>query len=931
MKFSSKLSLSIIISGFVVLLIASFVLYELTYDSLIKSQIKYTKLITAEIAENMEHILNEKIKIALTLSNSPIVINTLESSCFLYENLSNEKRDDFIKSQNEKWKSIKDHTDSFILNYTNNKVSNFLKKQQALLKNEYGEIFLTNKFGALVASTSKLSTFAHAHKYWWKGSYNDGKGKFFLDDRGYDDSVGGYVLGIVVPIKNGKEIIGILKCNINVIGSISKVLSQSEKRISEKSQLVRSGGLVIFEKDIEPLSKRINNSISTKFKEMTSGAVIFADSDEKYLVGFSEIKMTHGTNKVCFGGTFESVDHKKGNTGESWYILCYYKLNEVLKPVNELLKKIAVVSITLIIVLMFVSFIIGKTISKPLKAVSDALQKLGEGTFDYQIKMIKNDEFENVIHSFNSMAEKLQNSTTTIEHLEKEIAEKVLAKKAFKKEKEKSEQYLHMAGVMFIGLDRNGFITLANEKACEILETKEEDIIGKNWFDNFLPEDNNTTIKKVFNQIMETDNLIHEYYENPVISKKGNEKIIAWHNTALYDNDANKIGMLCVGEDRTLRKKLEHEIIQTQKMNAVGTLAGGIAHDFNNILSIILGYSSFGLSMIDEDDRLYKSLSNINNGAIKAKDLTQQLLTFAKGGEPIKKIIAVNNLVKSSADFAISGSNSKCKYEFEPDTWNVEIDEGQMNQVIGNLVINAAQAMPDGGTITLKTENIEILESSLPNLEPGKYVKLCLQDEGTGISEQHLSRIFEPYFSTKQSGSGLGLATTYSIVKKHGGHIKVESIIEKGTRFIIHIPASLKKAVNNEKQIEKKHSGTGRVLIMDDEKMILDMLSVMLKSLGYRTSIVVDGNKAIKMYQKAFQAGDPFDIVILDLTIPGGMGGAKTIPMLKKIDSSAKFVVSSGYSTDPVMANFETYGFSDVMPKPFSKKQLVDLLERLNC
>ncbi len=495
--------------------------------------------------------------------------------------------------------------------------------------------------------------------------------------------------------------------------------------------------------------------------------------------------------------------------------------------------------------------------------------------------------------------------------------------------KERAEQYLMLAGVMFIGLDNHGIVTLANDKACDVLEAKREEILGKNWFENFIPHKEVKKVYEVYKQLMKGSIGITEYYENAILSIEGNEKIIAWHNSVIRAQDGNIIGTLGAGEDLTIRKRLENDLQQSQKMNAIGTLAGGIAHDFNNLLCIILGYASFGLSMIEKGDKLYDILLKINNGALNAQSLTQQLLTFAKGGEPIKKITDLNTLIMSSAEFSISGSKSKCIYDLAPDLWSVEIDEGQFNQVIGNLIINANQAMPDGGLINIKTLNIEVTAEITLSLTPGKYVKLIIVDNGFGISEKILSRIFEPYYTTKQSGSGLGLATTYSIVKKHGGYIEVESIVGSGTIFTINIPASSNGVLLKEELIENSHCGSGRILIMDDEELILELLCVILKSFGYEVTCASDGKNSIRLFQEAYEAGNPFDLVILDLTVPGGLGGAETILELHKIDPSIKAIVSSGYSNDPIMANYKEYGFLDVIPKPYSKKQLIEMLNRI--
>ncbi len=432
MRFSNKLSLVILTSGMIVLILSSFTVYKIGYDSAMKSQFMYTKSIADEVSNNIDRLLHEKVKTALTLANAPIIKRALETSDSYFANLPDEKRKESIKLLDEKWKSTKDPTDKFILRFTDNKVSHFLKNQQALLKGEYGEIFLTNKFGALVASTSKLSTFAHGHKYWWLRSHNNGEGAVFFDDRGYDDSVGGYVLGLVVPIRKGTEIIGILKCNLNILGSVSALISGTKDKLIGKFKLTRSGGMVVFEKGFEPLSTQIHDAIFRKLKSKKIGSIVIDDAGEKYLVGFSEVKLTRGEKGYGFGGTFESFDHKKGNTGESWYVLCYRQMSVVLAPITESIKSILFIGSALILILVLISQLFGRKIARPLAILDKATAKIGKGDFEYRIDIRRNDEFGNLARSFNRMVKRLQQTTTSIVDLNKEIDERKQAEGALR-------------------------------------------------------------------------------------------------------------------------------------------------------------------------------------------------------------------------------------------------------------------------------------------------------------------------------------------------------------------------------------------------------------------------------------------------------------------------------------------------------------------
>ena len=414
-----------------------------------------------------------------------------------------------------------------------------------------------------------------------------------------------------------------------------------------------------------------------------------------------------------------------------------------------------------------------------------------------------------------------------------------------------------------------------------------------------------------------------------MIAKNGTERIIADSSAPIFDADKKIIGAVLVFRDITDKHRMEKQLQQSQKIEAIGTLAGGIAHDFNNMLGIIFGNVSYLLNQFKANEELVDVLSDIQEGTKKAQSLTQQLLTFSMGGAPVKKVTDVKSLIKESSEFVVRGAKTRCSFDLPDDLWVVEVDSGQLNQVFTNLIINANQAMPNGGVIIIRSENIDIQAKNIIPLPMGKYIKITIEDQGVGISEKHLPNIFDPYFSTKQAGSGFGLATSYSIITRHGGHIWAESKIDEGTTFYIYLPASEKEIIQVEDKANIKHSGNGKILIMDDQESILKMVGRMLNFMGYDTVLTTDGAQAIDIYNEAYQSHKPFDVVILDLTVPGGMGGAQVIPELLKIDPKVKAVVSSGYSNDPIMSNYEDYGFCGVIPKPYSENQLSELLNKI--
>jgi CheY-like chemotaxis protein len=384
------------------------------------------------------------------------------------------------------------------------------------------------------------------------------------------------------------------------------------------------------------------------------------------------------------------------------------------------------------------------------------------------------------------------------------------------------------------------------------------------------------------------------------------------------------------GLDLTDRKKAEAELQKMQKLQSVGTLAGGIAHDFNNILMGVYGNISLAKEELAGDHRGLKFLDDAEKSMNRALRLTKQLLTFAKGGDPVKEDVGLGALVEEVARFDLSGSNVKLVLHRADDLWPAKVDKGQIQQVISNLTINACQAMPGGGRLFIDLVNVTVADKDV--VAPGKYVRISVRDEGTGIAPQHLERIFDPYFTTKQNGSGLGLATTYAIITKHGGHLQVHSELGYGTTFTLYLPASEVRtepiAAAKVGEAPQQTAGAG-ILVMDDEEMVCKLVATMLTMLGYSAATARSGGEAVEMYKKAMHAGEPFAAVIMDLTVPGGIGGQEAISLLLACDPAARAIVSSGYAADPVMANYADYGFKGLIAKPYTLTTLRETLAQV--
>jgi len=935
MKFSNKLSFTIFITGLIALILLSIAIYKLNYDSVMISQSEFTESIAIEVAEDINDILSEKIKTALTLANGNTIIQTLEKDAISYANLSDEKRKESIKQLNEKWKSTKDPADNFILKFTDNKTAQFLKKQQTLLKNEYGEIFLTNKFGALVASTSKLSTFAHGHKYWWLGSYNNGKGAVFFDDRGYDDSVGGYVLGLVVPVKKGNEIIGILKCNLNILGNITKLIAGPGNKRIGKPKLTRSGGRVVFEDGFEPLSTQIHRNIFEQLKNNDQGTILINDSKEKYLVGFSQVKLTKGESEFGFGGTFESIDHIKGNKGESWYALYYRQISVIQAPIIESVKSILLTGFAIIVILLLVSYLFGIKIAHPLAIINKATQNIGKGNFEYRIDISQKDEFGNLGRSFNQMAEKLQHTTTSIELLENEIVERKQAEEALRESEEKSQQSLNRFKTIFeeapLGIalinSLTGHIHEVNAKFAKIVGRTREEMTTIDWIEITHPddvqEDRDNMARLNAGEI--TGFQMDKRYLQP-------DGTVVWINMTvapLQDRNKTHPHHLAMIEDITKRKQLEEQLRQTQKMESIGNLAGGIAHDFNNLLYPIIGFAEILKEDLPQDSTEYDSVQEIFNAGKRGGELVKQILAFSRQAEHKLQPIRVQKVLKEVLKLTRSSipTDIEIHHDIQQDCGLVMADSTQLHQIAMNLITNAYHAVKNaGGEISIQLKEIIVDAGMLKDssLQLGQYAMLSVSDNGVGISRNVINNIFEPYFTTKGhgKGTGLGLAVVHGIVKEHLGEITVSSEEGNGSTFNVYIPLIKKsdETIANDRVVVP--TGTERLLLVDDEASVVRLEKQMLERLGYKVVALSSSIEALGVFKAN---PDNYDLVVSDMTMPE-MTGDKLAQKLMSIRPDIPIIICTGFSERMNKEQAEANKIKGFLMKPVVRSEMAQMI-----
>ncbi len=404
-------------------------------------------------------------------------------------------------------------------------------------------------------------------------------------------------------------------------------------------------------------------------------------------------------------------------------------------------------------------------------------------------------------------------------------------------------------------------------------------------------------------------------------SREGTERLIEASAAPIRNREERKLGNVIVLRDVTERSRAEEEYQKAEKLESLGLAAGGIAHDFNNLLTAIIG--NLSLAAQTTTDKTRDRIEASKKASLRAQDLAQQLLTFAKGGAPIKKTASMRQLLLDTVGFSLSGTNIRSDLRVDEDLWPVDVDAGQISQVIGNLAVNAVQAMPTGGTLHVTGFNTTFeLGASPPPLGPGRYVCIHVRDEGTGISEEAQKKIFDPYFTTKPKGSGLGLATSYSIIKNHDGLITVSSAPGEGALFTIYLPASDAEVVAEITPTPQEIVHRGKVLVLDDEEVICELVAYALTPLGYEVEQAYDSLTMLAMYREAMEKREPFDAVVMDLTIPGGMGGKEAIVKLLELDPQARAIVSSGYAMDPIMSRYREYGFSGVIAKPYDIDEL---------
>jgi PAS domain S-box-containing protein len=505
------------------------------------------------------------------------------------------------------------------------------------------------------------------------------------------------------------------------------------------------------------------------------------------------------------------------------------------------------------------------------------------------------------------------------------------AELALAAEKERLAVTLGSMSEGVITIDSHGRVLFINRAAADMVQWTSEDAVGRDVSRIFILKSatNGRDIELPVREVLEGGAHAELPAQTLIKGREDRMRLVEGRLVPVANVSSKRVGAVLVFRDITERQRMEEKLQNTAKMESIGILAGGIAHDFNNILTAVLS----NLTLLQLDLSGMPEQAGLLDEAVlatkRAGELTLQLLTFSKGGDPVRTAVHLPEVIKEAATFSHRGSGVKSEFDMPFDLWAADVDKAQISQVIQNLVINATQAMRDGGTLRITATNERIPAGSHAVLSEGDYVRIAITDTGAGIPREHIGKIFDPYFTTKLQGHGLGLATVFSIIKRHQGHIEVASVVGKGTTFTFWLPAAKESQASTPLSSEFPSPGAGaggRVLFMDDEEPILKMAEKLMRRMGLEFESVADGKGAIERYRAAKESGKPFDLVVMDLTIPGGMGGREAISILRDYDPNVRAIVSSGYSSDLAMSDFRKHGFRGMVAKPYDVSELATII-----
>lgn len=795
MKLQNKAALIMLLIGVSVLLVFLVIHEKYSHSEAIKDTLRSMVALTAEVSQRVGTVLEKRVEIAKTLSSSMVLEQILMKSNAKFGALSDDDRMQKIEILNGKWVEAVDTESPFIQAYMTNPAAVFLKKQQEMFPDTYGEIFLTNRFGAMVAATGKLTTLAHAHKYWWVKSFDGGRGKVFLDDRGFDTSVQGYVIGIVIPVKRQGQVIGILKSNVNIMGSLNTLVSEFSLTGDHGNlKIARSGGLVVVERGKEPLSTRLPESLIEKLSIGDSSSATVVDNNIKHFVAYAPIEVTKGSDQLAFGGKQESVDHIKGNIGEAWHAVVFSPEAIVIAQVRQSSFHLMLIGFTLILVMASIAMLLGRRVAKPIADFSSAARSLGEGYLDTRIKIDSRDEIGSLAISFNKMVDNLKETMAPRDELSNEVERRLTAESKLVDSEERFRLMMEQSPSVMELYDLDGLQIKVNRAYEELWGFPASQTVNKF---NVLrsKEVVDTGLIEYVNRAYAGEPVrvpIYQFNPTGETESRGSGRV-RWLSTRIYPlkESSGKVCNIVINhEDVTDRKTTEEAIKRSSQLAAAGQMASGIAHEINNPLATIWACAEViekDLEAINVDSPQLQKLNDyiklISDEASRASGIIVDLLDFTRQKPLATAKMELCDVIRKTVHlFEVQSSykNYSFHLSFAEKLPKIEGDSNRIRQVIIILLTNAVESMPDGGVVSVSCEWDSKEE----------FVILKVSDDGIGIAEEKQMEIFEPFFTSKMegTGTGLGLSIAQDIVERHNGVIEVQSSMGEGSTFFVKFP-----------------------------------------------------------------------------------------------------------------------------------------------
>ncbi len=953
MKIQNKASLIMAAFGVVIVVLLSVGYDALSRQTILNKELHNLKNVTDEMALHFDSHLKGLVSASVTLSSAPVISSALQKRNQELAALPDEERNAVINNRDQQWRKTRDTNDPFIQAYMTKPVAKFLKAQQKLFPQRYGEIFLTNRFGEMIATTGKLTTLAHSHKYWWQASYDDGRGRVFLDDRGFDTSVEGYVLGVVVPIKDDNEIIGILKANVNIIGPLSDVVNEFALRHTGKLQVVRTGGLVISEQDVTPLSKQIDDVFVKLLKGKKDGALTVDTHKETLLVAFSSIVMSMGSEAVGFGGKGESIDHIKGNKGEGWHIIISRDKQSVLEASRNVTLIIIVVGVIFTLLSTVIALLLARRIAGPIVELADSAEAIGMGNLDVRNVVHSDDEIGLLAKSLNTTVENLQKTLVSRDKLSTEIEQRKKVEKLLSQFKTTLDQ---TQDCIFIFNPETLRFSYVNQGAVNQVGYNTDELKKMTPLD-IKPEFDEPSFRAMAESIVHSDSkqsvfeTVHQHKNGSLIPVEVSMQYIALEKENRFITVVRDITERKEAAEklRKLNQELEERVKQrTTELTiaketaeianrAKGIFIANMSHQFRTPLNAVLGFSQ--LMMDDEaiSDKHREYLRNINRSGHLQLTLVNDVLAMSSLEDrqtTVKpQVMDFTKLLDDISNKATLDAKEKgigFTAEYGPDIPQyISCDHEKLQQIVGHVTDNAIKYTESGGV------SLKVKSERMDNSDTVQLV-IDIADTGIGIPQEDQKRIFLPFVQLEEqsdkTGTGLGLTLAQRYLKLMSGMIDVNSEADRGTVFQITLPVTLATAVELEPSKLRKpdiisivpNGKEYRVLVVDNDKINRVLLTKILESVDFPVRAASNGKQAIEIF-KAWQP----HLIWMDMHMPE-MDGSEATAKIRQLpggDTVKIVAITTGVFKAQEKHILET-GCNAVVHKPFDPDGIFDTMAK---